>query len=254
MNDASQFEHPFHLRGKTVLVTGASSGIGRAVAVECARAGARVVINGRDAARLGDTLGLLDAGLDAGLEHVACVADLTDPPQMARLVAACGELDGVVHAAGVHGVTPLRMLRQSFMQTVLDVNFLAPLMLTQQLLAKKTLCNGASLVFMSSIAAHTGTVGVGPYSASKAALEGMIRPLALEIAPRAMRANAIAPGLVDTPLVNDDRAWLDDKAKMYPLGLGKPEDVAYAAIYLLADISRKVTGTQLHLDGGIPWT
>jgi NAD(P)-dependent dehydrogenase (short-subunit alcohol dehydrogenase family) len=240
----------FHLHGKTVLVTGASSGIGRAVAVECARAGARVVINGRDAARLGETLALLDTGL----KHVACVADLTDPPQMARLVAACGELDGVVHAAGVHGVTPLRMLRQSFMQTVLDANFLAPLMLTQQLLAKKTLRNGASLVFMSSIAAHTGTVGVGPYSASKAALEGMIRPLALEIAPRAMRANAIAPGLVDTPLVNDDRAWLDEKAKMYPLGLGKPEDVAYAAIYLLADISRKVTGTQLHLDGGIPWT
>ncbi|MBD8724703.1 SDR family oxidoreductase [Oxalobacteraceae sp. CFBP 13708] len=250
MNNESRFQHPFHLRGKTVLVTGASSGIGRAVAVECARAGARVVINGRDAVRLADTLALLDAGL----EHVACVADLTDPPQMARLVAACGELDGVVHAAGVHGVTPLRMLRQSFMQTVLDANFLAPLMLTQQLLAKKMLRNGASLVFMSSIAAHTGTVGVGPYSASKAALEGMIRPLALEIAPRAMRANAIAPGLVDTPLVNDDRAWLDDKANMYPLGLGRPEDVAYAAIYLLADISRKVTGTQLHLDGGIPWT
>jgi len=254
MNDDALFQHPFHLRGKTVLVTGASSGIGRAVAVECARAGARVVINGRDVAQLGDTLALLDAGLNARLKHVACVADLTDPPQMARLVAACGELDGVVHAAGVHGVTPLRMLRQSFMQTVLDVNFLTPLMLTQQLLAKKTLRNGASLVFMSSIAAHTGTVGVGPYSASKAALEGMIRPLALEIAPRAMRANAIAPGLVDTPLVNDDRAWLDDKAKMYPLGLGKPQDVAYAAIYLLADISRKVTGTQLHLDGGIPWT
>ncbi|MEF9926836.1 MAG: SDR family oxidoreductase [Massilia sp.] len=250
MNNESKFQHPFHLSGKTVLVTGASSGIGRAVAVECARAGARVVINGRDAVRLADTL----AVLDAGLEHVACVADLTDPPQMARLVAACGELDGVVHAAGVHGVTPLRMLRQSFMQTVLDANFLAPLMLTQQLLAKKMLRNGASLVFMSSIAAHTGTVGVGPYSASKAALEGMIRPLALEIAPRAMRANAIAPGLVDTPLVNDDRAWLDDKANMYPLGLGRPEDVAYAAIYLLADISRKVTGTQLHLDGGIPWT
>jgi len=250
MNDETTFQHPFHLHGKTVLVTGASSGIGRAVAVECARAGARVVINGRDAGRLTDTLALLHAGLD----HAACAADLTDPPQMARLVAACGELDGVVHAAGVHGVTPLRMLRQSFMQTVLDANFLAPLMLTQLLLAKKTLRNGASLVFMSSIAAHTGTVGVGPYSASKAALEGLIRPLALEIAPRAMRANAIAPGLVDTPLVNDDRAWLDEKAKMYPLGLGKPEDVAYAAIYLLADISRKVTGTQLHLDGGIPWT
>lgn len=258
MNGQDIFQHPFHLRGKSVLVTGASSGIGRAVALECARAGARVVITGRDQARLAQTLALLgtapaaEPGQASG--HVCCAADLTDPAQMADLVAACGALDGVVHAAGVHGVTPLRMLRQSFMQMVLDANFLAPLMLTQLLLAKKSLRNGASLVFMSSIAAHTGTVGVGPYSASKAALEGMIGPLALEIAPRAMRANAIAPGLVDTPLVNEDRAWLDEKAKMYPLGLGTPEDVAYAAIYLLADISRKVTGTRLHLDGGIPWT
>lgn len=254
MNGGAMFQHPFHLHGKTVLVTGASSGIGRAVALACARAGARVVVNGRDAARLAETLALLAAPAPDNPAHQACAADLTDPAQLAQLVAACGALDGVVHAAGVHGVTPLRMLRQSFMQTVLDANFLAPLMLTQLLLAKKSLRNGASLVFMSSIAAHTGTVGVGPYSASKAALEGMIRPLALEIAPRAMRANAIAPGLVDTPLVNEDRAWLDEKAKMYPLGLGTPDDVAHAAIYLLADISRKVTGTRLHLDGGIPWT
>lgn len=248
------FQHPFHLHGKTVLVTGASSGIGRAVALECARAGARVVINGRNAERLAQTRALLDTVAQATRDHVVCAADLTDPAQMTELVVACGVLDGVVHAAGVHGVTPLRMVRQSFMQTVLDANFMAPLMLTQQLLARKALRNGASLVFMSSIAAHTGTVGVGAYSASKAALEGMIRPLALEIAPRAMRANAIAPGLVDTPLVNEDRAWLDEKAKMYPLGLGTPEDVAFAAIYLLADISSKVTGTRLHLDGGIPWT
>jgi NAD(P)-dependent dehydrogenase (short-subunit alcohol dehydrogenase family) len=159
-----------------------------------------------------------------------------------------------VHAAGIHGVMPLRMLRQGFMQSVLDGNFMAPLMLTQKLLHKKSLRNNASIVFLTSIAAHTGTVGVGPYSASKAALEGMMRCLALEIAPRGMRANALAPGMVDTPLLNQDRAWLDEKGKMYPLGLGKPEDVAYAAIYLLADVSRKVTGIQMHLDGGIPWT
>lgn len=242
-------QHPFHLRGKSVLVTGASSGIGRAVAIECARAGARIVLNGRNPERLEQTLDQLE-----GEGHVAAPADLTDPAQLALLVAACGELDGVVHAAGIDGVTPVRMLRSSFMQTVLDGNYMAPLMLTQQLLYKKSLRNGASIVFLSSIAAHTGTVGVGPYSASKAALEGMIRCLALEIAPRGMRANALAPGLVDTPLVNQDRAWLDEKAKMYPLGLGRPEDVAYAAIYLLADVSRKVTGTRLHLDGGIPWT
>jgi NAD(P)-dependent dehydrogenase (short-subunit alcohol dehydrogenase family) len=250
MSEPAMFQHPFHLQGKTVLVTGASSGIGRAVAVECARAGARVVITGRDPQRLDQTLAMLDAGSG----HTACVADLTDAAQLAHLVDQAGELDGVVHAAGIDGVTPVRMLRQGFMESVLDGNFMAPLMLTQKLLFKKSLRNGSSIVFLSSIAAHTGTVGVGPYSASKAALEGMIRCLALEIAPRAMRANALAPGLVDTPLVNQDRAWLDEKAKSYPLGLGKPEDVAYAAIYLLCDASRKVTGTRLHLDGGIPWT
>lgn len=252
MNDTAMPDHPFHLRGKTVLVTGASSGIGRAVAIECARAGARVVVNGRDAQRLDDTLAMA-YGAGAG-DHLACVADLTDPDQLDRLVAAAGEIDGVVHAAGIDGVTPVRMLRQGFMQSVLDGNFMAPLMLTQKLLFKKSLRNGASIVFLSSIAAHTGTVGVGPYSATKAALEGMIRCLALEIAPRGMRANALAPGMVDTPLVNQDRAWLEEKGKMYPLGLGRPEDVAYAAIYLLADVSRKVTGIRMHLDGGIPWT
>jgi NAD(P)-dependent dehydrogenase (short-subunit alcohol dehydrogenase family) len=250
MSEPAMFQHPFHLQGKTVLVTGASSGIGRAVAVECARAGARVVITGRDPQRLDQTLAMLDAGSG----HSACVADLTDAAQLAHLVDQAGELDGVVHAAGIDGVTPVRMLRQGFMESVLNGNFMAPLMLTQKLLFKKSLRNGSSIVFLSSIAAHTGTVGVGPYSASKAALEGMIRCLALEIAPRGMRANALAPGLVDTPLVNQDRAWLDEKAKSYPLGLGKPEDVAYAAIYLLCDASRKVTGTRLHLDGGIPWT
>jgi NAD(P)-dependent dehydrogenase (short-subunit alcohol dehydrogenase family) len=253
MSEAVMFQNPFQLHGKSVLVTGASSGIGRAVAVECARAGARVVIGGRNQERLDETIAMLDAAGGAGA-HLACAADLTDAAQLERLVEATGEIDGVVHAAGIDGVTPVRMLRQGFMQSVLDGNFMAPLMLTQKLLYKKSLRNGSSIVFLSSIAAHTGTVGVGPYSATKAALEGMMRCLALEIAPRGMRANALAPGMVDTPLINKDRAWLDEKAKMYPLGLGRPEDVAYAAIYLLADVSRKVTGTRMHLDGGIPWT
>jgi NAD(P)-dependent dehydrogenase (short-subunit alcohol dehydrogenase family) len=252
MSEAVMFQNPFNLHGKTVLVTGASSGIGRAVAVECARAGARVVISGRNQERLDETLGMMRAVSSA--EHAARVADLTDAAQLEQLADAAGEIDGVVHAAGIDGVTPVRMLRESFMQSVLDGNFMAPLMLTQKLLYKKSLRNGSSIVFLSSIAAHTGTVGVGPYSSTKAALEGMMRCLALEIAPRGMRANALAPGMVDTPLVNKDREWLDEKAKMYPLGLGKPEDVAYAAVYLLADVSRKVTGTRIHLDGGIPWT
>jgi NAD(P)-dependent dehydrogenase (short-subunit alcohol dehydrogenase family) len=107
---------------------------------------------------------------------------------------------------------------------------------------------------MTSIAAHTGTVGVGPYSASKAALIGLMRCLALEVAKRGIRVNSLSPGLVDTPLVNKIRAWLDEKDKMYPLGIGRPEDVAYATVYFLSDASRKITGTSFNLDGGIPFT
>jgi NAD(P)-dependent dehydrogenase (short-subunit alcohol dehydrogenase family) len=252
MSTTAMFNNPFRLDGKTILVTGASSGIGRAVAVECAHAGARLVITGRDAARLAETLALL-AAPGAGA-HEAVAADLTDPEQLARLAGAAGQLDGVVHCAGIDGVAPARMLRQVHLESVLATNYIAPVMLTQKLLYQKQLKNGASLVFLSSIAVHTGTVGLGPYASSKAALEGFILPLALEIAPRGMRANALAPGLVDTPLVNHAAEWLAEQGKKYPLGLGRPEDVAYGAIYLLSDASRKVTGTQLHLDGGIPWT
>ena len=243
-------DHPFHLRGKTVLVTGASSGIGRAIAIECARAGARLVISGRHPERLQATL----AALEGDAVHQAVVAELTDPQQRATLVAQAGQLDGVVHAAGVDGLAPVKMLRPQFLDDVLGTNFMAPVLLTQKLLYTRSLRDGASIVFLSSIAAHTGTVGVGPYSASKAALEGIMRCLALEVAARGMRANTLAPGMVDTPLVNQDPAWLAEKGKGYPLGIGKPEDVAYAAIYLLADASRKVTGINLHLDGGIAWT
>jgi len=255
MNDVKNpatFQNPFSLHGKAILVTGASSGIGRAVAIACAQAGARLVISGRDATRLDATLAQLAAPGDG--VHQAVVADLTDPGQLALLAAAAGQLDGVVHGAGIDGVAPVRMLRQAFLESVMATNFIAPVMLTQKLLYQKQLKNGASLVFLSSIAVHTGTVGLGPYGSSKAALEGFILPLALEIAPRGMRANALAPGLVDTPLVNHAAEWLAEQGKKYPLGLGRPEDVAYGAIYLLSDASRKVTGTQLHLDGGIPWT
>ncbi|WP_426190418.1 SDR family NAD(P)-dependent oxidoreductase [Massilia sp. DWR3-1-1] len=242
-------DHPFHLRDKRILVTGASSGIGRAIAIECARAGATVIASARDVQRLADTMAAMGEG-----EHISMCADLADAGQMAALVARAGAIDGVVHAAGIQGLTPMRMMRQSFLDQVIGTNFMAPAMLTQKLLAAKSLRNGASIVFLSSIAAHTGTVGVGAYSSSKGAIEGLMRVLALETAPRAMRVNALAPGLIDTPLVNGDRAFLEEKGKAYPLGLGQPEDVAYAAIYLLCDASRKVSGISLHLDGGIPWT
>ena len=242
--------HPFHLHGKSVLITGASSGIGRAAAIACAQAGASVILSGRDRERLDASLALLAAGG----AHRAIVADLTDPAQLAALAEQAGMLDGVVHSAGVTGFAPVRMLQQGLLDTVMGANFTAPVLLTQKLLYRKSLNNGASMVFLSSLAAHTGTVGVGAYAASKAALEGFIRSLALEIAPRGMRANCVAPAMVATPMVSTDPDFLAEKSRHYPLGLGRPEDVAHAVLYLLADASRKVTGISLDLDGGLAWT
>jgi NAD(P)-dependent dehydrogenase (short-subunit alcohol dehydrogenase family) len=241
--------NPFHLRGKTILVTGASSGIGREVAVQCAEAGAQLVISGRDETRLNETFAAL-----SGDGHRAVPADLTDHDQLRALADQAGMVDGVVHGAGVDGVIPIRMVSQPFLDRVFSANFDAPVLLTQRLLSHKSIRDGGSILFMTSIAAHTGKVGVGPYSASKAALIGLMRCLALEVVKRGIRVNALSPGLVDTPLVNADRAWLDAQSKAYPLGIGQPSDVAHAAVYFLCDASSKVTGTSFNMDGGIPFT
>jgi len=245
----SIFNNPFQLTGKRILITGASSGIGREIAIQCALAGARIIINGRDQSRLNETLAALH-----GKEHQAIIADLTDIEAISSLAKQAGKIHGVVHCVGVSGVTPVRMLGKPFLDHVFTSNFYAPALLTQQLLAQKTLIDGGSVVFMTSIAAHTGTVGVAPYSASKTAIIGLMRCMALEIAKRGIRVNSLSPGLIDTPLVNQDRAWLEEKAKPYPLGLGQPSDVAYAAVFFLAEASRKITGTSFHIDGGIPYT
>lgn len=241
--------NPFHLRNKTILVTGASSGIGREIAIQCAKVGARLIISGRNATRLEETLAAL-----VGNDHRAVLADLTDQEQLYALVEQTGAIDGVVHSAGVHGVIPIRLVNASFLNQVLSANFHAPVLLTQRLLYQKNIRDGGSILFMTSLAAHTGTVGVGPYSASKAALIGLMRCLALEVAKYGIRVNTLSPGLVDTPLLEHIQSLLEEKAKMYPLGLGRPEDIAYAAIYFLADASRKITGTSFNLDGGIPYT
>jgi NAD(P)-dependent dehydrogenase (short-subunit alcohol dehydrogenase family) len=246
----NNFQSPFQLQGKTILVTGASSGLGQAIAVECARAGATLVLTGRNLPRLQ----AVHASL-SGCMHRYIVADLTDASQRNALVDEVGSVNGIVHSAGVDGVAPLRMVSDKLLQQVMGTNFHVPILLNQRMLYRKQILDSGSIVFVASIAALTGKVGVGPYSASKSALLGAMRCLALEVAKHGIRVNALCPGIVDTPLFDNHRAWLTDVvAKTYPLGLGRPEDVAYAAIYFLCDASRKVTGTSFSLDGGIPYT
>lgn len=244
MNSSTQ--NPFSLDGKSILVTGASSGIGRQTAVTCANRGARVVITGRDADRLQQTFDQLP-----GTGHLQVQADLTDADDRSRLVQACGTLDGVVHSAGKQMLCPIRQLSERLMTEMYNVDFLAPVMLTQRLLQTNAIAQRGSIVFLLSTSAHIGTPGVGPYSAMKAALLGIVRCLALEQARKKIRVNGISPSVVLTPLWDGDDDRIVSQRARHPLGLGTPEDVANGAVYLLSDASRWVTGTSLVMDGGV---
>jgi len=234
---------PFSLQGKTILVTGASSGLGRQAAITCAQRGARLVITGRDTARLQETYRQLP-----GDGHAQIKADLTQATDRDRLALAAGRIDGLLHCAGKQKLCPIRQLSEQIMTEVYAINFLAPVMLTQRLLQASAIAPGGSIVFLLSTAAHTGTAGVGPYSAMKAGLIGIIKCLALEVAKRKVRVNGISPSAVVTPIW--DAGHLEDQKARHPLGLGMPEDVANAAVYFLSDASRWVTGTSLVMDGG----
>ena len=239
----------FHLDGKSILITGASSGLGRQIAVTVSRLGAQVTITGRNEERLAETF----AGLEPG-NHRRFLCDLTDDAALTKLVEDTGAIDGVVHSAGIAGPAPLKVVSAAFVQERLAANYLAPTMLTQRLLARNGLRPGASILFVASIAAHTGTAGMSIYSATKAGLVVTAKCLALELARRKIRVNCLSPAVVRTPIFKIfERDWLDETEKRYPLGLGEPEDVANAAVFLLSDASRWITGQALIMDGACPW-
>ncbi|WP_447914878.1 SDR family NAD(P)-dependent oxidoreductase [Delftia acidovorans] len=237
--------YPFSVEGKTILITGASSGLGRHIADTLARRGAHLVITGRDEARLQAAYGALQ-----GEGHLQVLADLTCAADRDRLVKAAGNLDGLVHCAGLQKHCPLRQLSEAMMTQMYEVNFLAPVMLTQRLLHTNAIRQQGSIIFMLSTAAHTGTRGLGPYSAMKSALLGIIKCLALEQAKRGIRVNGISPSAIATPMWDAHQDLLQQQKERHPLGLGQPDDVANGAVYLLSNASRWVTGTSLIMDGG----
>lgn len=243
---------PFSLRGKTVLVTGASSGIGRACAIEISRAGAaRCIITGRR----GDELARTASMADPACEMTTVVCDLTDQEALEAMVASLPVIDGAVLNAGVNRMKMLQFCTVKDLDNIFGVNCFSPMLLVRQLLKKKRLANPASLVFTGSISGN-GNVSPGNcmYGASKAALSAYMKYAALELAPKGVRCNAIHPGRIETPLIHNgitgEEEIRQDMAR-YPLRrYGRPEEVAYAAIYLLSDATAWMTGSELVIDGG----
>lgn len=244
--------NPFTLAGKTVLVTGASSGIGRETAVACSRMGARLVITARNQERLQATLDMLQP-CDEG--HVQLLAEMTSADDVERAVAAMPPLDGTVLCAGNSTTLPLQFGSREKFDEMFDVNFFAPVELLRLLYKKKKFQKGSSVVLIASVGGtHTFMPGNGVYGASKAALNAVMRYAAREFAARKVRVNSICPGMVDTPLIHRGtitEEQLAEDAKRYPLGrYGKPEDIANGAIYLLSEASSWLTGHDLVIDGG----
>ena len=242
--------NPFSLSGKTILVTGASSGIGKAIACECARVGAQLVLTARNNLRLQDTLSCLD-----GLGHAVFNADLTNDEDLVALVNSLSKLDGIVFCAGISKPLVLSLTEKEDVNDTMNTNLLSTINLTRLIIQHKKLNKKASLVFISSINGNKCSYfGSSLYASSKAAIDGFMKGVALELSPREIRANCINPGMIETELLKKSTIGEEELAKdrlKYPLKrYGQPEEVAYAAVYLLSDASQWITGSSLLIDGG----
>jgi len=242
--------NPFSLTGKTILVTGASSGIGRAVAIECSKMGAVVILTARNEERLKETLSQMEGEL-----HTIVVADLNNENERINIVDSSPMLDGLVNCAGISGHSLFSFLKKNEIEQMFNINYFSPLYLTQSVIRNKKLKKNSSIVFITSTSGILSSyIGGALYSSTKGALNGMIKGMCIELAPKSIRVNSVMPSMIDTPIMESGTLskedFENDKEK-YPLKrYGKPEEVAYAVIYLLSDASSWVTGSNLLIDGG----
>ncbi len=237
----------FSLAGKKILITGASSGIGRQAAIEISKSKAEIIITGRDEKRLNETLEKCKKG-----NHKIIVADLTKNDDILYLVSQIDKLDGVVHSAGISKLIISKFINEKSIYDVMDINFRAPVLLTSYLLRKKAINDLGSLVFISSIATVYPALGGALYTSSKSALEGYVKVLSLEIANKKIRANCILPSLVDTPMLKTAKESIVTEEVNIPsnilnFGFGKPIDVANTIVFLLSDEARWINGENLKM-------
>lgn len=241
----------FSLKDHTILITGASSGIGRSCAIEVSKMGGKAIITGRNEDELIKTRDLCFGSVEI------FSGDLTLSDTLKKLVTILPKLDGVIHCAGITNPWPIKFLKLAHIKEMFDINFNAPVLLTAELLQKDKINSGGSFVFISSISSQYPYYGGASYASSKAAIEAFSKSVAIEMAPKKIRSNVLQPGLVKTRMFDEakdasvDSENFDQYEKFYPLGFGFPEDVANAACFLLSKESKWITGIEIKMDGGL---
>lgn len=247
--------HPFDLSGKRILVTGASSGIGKAIAIACSKMGAEIVLLGRNEERLNETLLLLEKGKN----HRYYSFDFSegrDFSEIGNKIIEEGKLNGLVNCAGVTSTLPIKSVSTDRLKKLFEINVFGAFDVTKWFTKKSVIVEGgASIVFIASVMGVMGEVGKTLYSMSKGALISGSKSMALELAPRKIRVNTISPGVVLTPMVENgvyaqDQESFEKVSNKHILGIGEPSDIANAVVFLLSDGSKWITGSNLIVDGG----
>lgn len=244
--------NPFSLLGKTILITGASSGIGKAAAIECSKLGATLILVGRNEEKLLETFSGLE-GNDR--EHKIFIADLSLVEELVNLVVTIPVIDGCVCNAGIGRTLPVQFLSWTELESIFSLNSFSPMILTKELVRKKKLRKPSSIVFTLSIAGIYNVLpGNAIYGCAKSSLSAFVKYAALELAGKGIRCNGVCPGMVNTPFIKRgvfSEAEISKDLEFYPLKrYGEPHEIAYAIIYLLSDASAWVTGSNLVIDGG----
>ncbi len=238
------------LKGKTILITGASSGIGRASAQLCDSLGATVIITGRNADELNKTKALLKNKSDL------FIADLSNEDEINQLISKLPSIDGFVHCAGIINPLPIKFLKGKHIDELFKINFSSAVLMSSGLLTAKKLNDGASVVFISSVSSEHPYTGGSLYTSSKAALESFSKGLALEVASKKIRVNVLSPALVRTKILEQaeqiySKEEIAEIESRYALGIGEPIDIANSIAFLLSSASKWMTGSIIKIDGGL---
>ena len=241
--------NPFSLEGKNILVTGASSGIGRGICIDTSKMGATVHLMARNEQRLAETLSQME-----GEGHQMHQVDLCDKDALTELVDSLPPLDGVVLCAGIIKTMPVKNISEDALEEIFKTNIMADIRMVSRMLKKKKLNKGASVIFISSVSTFNVKVGNSLYSATKGAVNSFAKAMALEVSKQNMRVNCIQPGFVPSSILSsgaiEEDAFLKFYAERHPLGFGTPTDIANTCIYLLSDAAHWVTGSIFTIDGG----